>query len=268
MRPRNLMLLFLVLVLHSAVLAEDLNEELLAAARKGDAKAVTALLARGADVNAKTRYGVTPLIYASGKGHADVVRVLLAHGANPNAKDTFYGATPMAMAADKGDAAIVKQLLEKGAEDADIALDAGVATGKLELVKVVLAHGGLKPPALNAALAAAIASQHPEVAALLKQAGAEEVKLDVEKLKTYCGAYVREGGTEQNIEIKEGQLVMRATGLDQVGALIPIGEHEFKLPSAGGATITFVFEDGKPAATALKVRGAGPERSLKRVEGK
>src|SRR2546425_543398 len=69
--------------------ADDINEKLLTAGRKGDAEAVKALLAKGADVNGKTRYGATALSYAADKGHLEVVRILLDHGANVNVKDTL-----------------------------------------------------------------------------------------------------------------------------------------------------------------------------------
>jgi hypothetical protein len=39
------------------------NESLWEAARTGDTARITAALAQGADVNAKSRYDVTPLIY-------------------------------------------------------------------------------------------------------------------------------------------------------------------------------------------------------------
>ena len=70
--------------------AEDLNEELLIAARKSDALAVKALLAKGADVNAKTSYGVTALSFAADRGSLEIVKSLLEHGADVNATDTFY----------------------------------------------------------------------------------------------------------------------------------------------------------------------------------
>jgi hypothetical protein len=49
-----------VVVLAGAALGDDLKEDLWAAARKGDAKKVEALLSKGADANAKTAYGATP----------------------------------------------------------------------------------------------------------------------------------------------------------------------------------------------------------------
>jgi uncharacterized protein len=39
------------------------------------------LIEKGADVNAKTEDGDTPLIFACEKGHEDVARVLRIHGA-------------------------------------------------------------------------------------------------------------------------------------------------------------------------------------------
>src|SRR5262245_9084828 len=78
--------------------AADLNENLLAAAKKGDAKAAEMLLAKGADVNAKTTYGATALTFAAEKGHVEVVRLLLKHKAEVNPKDTFYKASPLTWA--------------------------------------------------------------------------------------------------------------------------------------------------------------------------
>src|SRR5437868_4780391 len=65
-------------------------EELWAAARNGDARAVEALLAKGADVNAKTHYGASALWFAAYKGHANVVTLLLKKGAEANVKDTVW----------------------------------------------------------------------------------------------------------------------------------------------------------------------------------
>ena len=79
---------------------QELNDQLWEAARKGDAAAVTALLDKGADVNAKFRYGTTALFKAAERGNTEVVNVLLARGADVHVKDTFYGATAMTWALD------------------------------------------------------------------------------------------------------------------------------------------------------------------------
>ena len=47
-------------------------------------EAASALIARGANVNAVEPSGVTPLITAAAVGDDGLVRLLLAHGANPN----------------------------------------------------------------------------------------------------------------------------------------------------------------------------------------
>ena len=49
---------------------------------------VHALLAKGADVNAKSSGGATALMLASQDGHLEVVNALLAKGAEVNAKST------------------------------------------------------------------------------------------------------------------------------------------------------------------------------------
>ncbi|MFH1897366.1 MAG: ankyrin repeat domain-containing protein [Candidatus Desantisbacteria bacterium] len=52
------------------------KEELLDVAEKGDISTVKALLAKGAEVNAKSNDGVTALMAASQNDHIDVVKAL------------------------------------------------------------------------------------------------------------------------------------------------------------------------------------------------
>jgi hypothetical protein len=51
---------------------------------KGHKDVVELPLANGADVNAKTGRGLTPLRHAAFKGHKDVVELLLANGPDVN----------------------------------------------------------------------------------------------------------------------------------------------------------------------------------------
>ena len=62
----------------------------------GDAEAIEALLAAGADTGARTNYGDTPLHGAAVGGHAEVIEALLAAGADTGAR-TNYGETPFDM---------------------------------------------------------------------------------------------------------------------------------------------------------------------------
>jgi ankyrin repeat protein len=78
------------------------------------------LLARGADVNARsrsTRFAKenTPLHAAAANRQVGVAEVLIAHGADVNARDGG-GFTPLALAAGGKNDVLVVILLEKGAQ--------------------------------------------------------------------------------------------------------------------------------------------------------
>jgi ankyrin repeat protein len=68
-----------------------------------------ALLAQGANPNARQQAGVTPLHQAAHNGHAEMVRLLLAHGADPHAK-MDDGQTPLAMAQETGKREVIDLL--------------------------------------------------------------------------------------------------------------------------------------------------------------
>src|SRR5205085_1950997 len=125
--------------------ASDPGEDLLLAAEKGDAARVRALLASGADVNARDDRSrskhSTPLLLAVRGGHADAARALLDGGADPALDDAgsekdrklarmmfsqtdpesirelglTLGRAPLAEAAARGDLDLVGELLARGA---------------------------------------------------------------------------------------------------------------------------------------------------------
>ena len=64
------------------------------AARKGDIEAVKKSIADGADVNAKSESGTTPLHYAAVMGHKEIAELLIDNGADVNLKDDG-GDTPV-----------------------------------------------------------------------------------------------------------------------------------------------------------------------------
>src|SRR5262249_22236619 len=77
------------------------------------------LVAAGADVNARSDDGQTPLlIAASYYGSKDVVKLLLDRGADPSIKVTNSTGemTPLAEAAYAGDADVIQLLLDRGAD--------------------------------------------------------------------------------------------------------------------------------------------------------
>ena len=92
---------------------------LAAAAGRGDEESVELLLAHGADVNAADYRGYTPLMHAAqyDRDSLDIVRTLLARGANANV--TAEGQTPVSIAARRGETALTRLLREAAAPTTD-----------------------------------------------------------------------------------------------------------------------------------------------------
>jgi ankyrin repeat protein len=130
----------------------DKADALSAAARKGDAPAVKTLLDQGVDVNTKFRYDRTALSFAADRGHVDVVKVLLERGADINAKDTFYNATPLTWT--------INPAMER-------------KPSHVEVLRLLLAKGGIPADQLTNALEAATQSKQDQMVALLVAAGAK-----------------------------------------------------------------------------------------------
>jgi len=80
-----------------------------------DRARVKALLANGADVDAVTKSGMTPLMYAASNGSAEIVQILLDSGAQVNAKRND-GFTAIDLAAFFGQLGVVCLLLQRGAD--------------------------------------------------------------------------------------------------------------------------------------------------------
>jgi ankyrin repeat protein len=122
------------------------ESELVRAVVQGDREKIKQQLAQSADLEARNATGRTPLALAALKADYETVKLLLEKGANVEAKDDA-GLTPLMWAAFGGNPRIVRALLDKGVD-----------------VNAKDAHGGT----------ALTWSQKPEIAALLKKAGARE----------------------------------------------------------------------------------------------
>jgi ankyrin repeat protein len=85
------------------------------AARRGHLDVVKALIVLGADVNAKSYYGDTPLMEAVENNNLEEVRLLLDKGADVTARPN--GRTALTIAQKKGRKEIVEILRAHGAKD-------------------------------------------------------------------------------------------------------------------------------------------------------
>lgn len=99
---------------------------LLTAARTGDVESLALLIDAGANVNERETWrGQSALMWAAGEGNLEVVKQLVAKGADISARST-RGFTPLLFAAREGKTEIVRELLDIGA-DINEALPAGQA---------------------------------------------------------------------------------------------------------------------------------------------
>jgi ankyrin repeat protein len=255
----------LVLLFPQTPSKQELNDQLFEAVRKGDVAAVTAALDRGADVNAKFRYGTTALFKAAERGHAEVAKVLLDRGADVKVKDTFYQATAMTWALDGDHVNVVRLLLEKDGGAVDDVLMTGIREDKQEFVKIALDQGGVKPDTLTVALVMSSAdAKNAAVTEMLKKAGAKPpIEVDAATVQSYAGKYKGEPGPEFTLAAKEG--VLFATGLGRGELrLMPLEKTVFRPLAFGGVTLTFNVEGGK--VTGLTFKTPQNTTQMKRLE--
>lgn len=244
---------------------QELNEQFWEAVRKGDLAAVTALLDKGADVNAKFRYGATALFKAAERGHTEIVKLLLARGADVTVKDTFYGATAMTWALDSNHVEVVRALLDKDSSSVNEVLMTGVREGNAAMVEVALARGGVKAETLTAALAAAMNDKEKAaIAEMLKKAGAQPpLEVDAATLQSYVGRYKPEQGGEIAITLRERALFATPPNQGPL-AMMAIDKTTFRPIAFEGIVITFAVAGDR--ATSFTLKQGANTTIYKRIE--
>jgi ankyrin repeat protein len=244
---------------------QELNDQLFEATRAGDAAAVAALLDKGAEVNARFRYGTTALFKAAERGHAEVVKVLLAHGADVTVEDTFYHQTAMDWALQNNHIEVVRLILEKDKASIDSVLMSGAREGQKELVQIALAAGAPKPETLTSALAAAMDDKEKsEITEMLKKAGAvPPPQIDAAILESYTGKYKDERGTEVSMTSKDGRLSAIVIGQGTI-VLSAVDKVTFKPRDFDGIVITMNVAGGK--AVGFKMKRGPNDTTFMRVE--
>lgn len=193
----------------------EANMEMIETAGRGDVAAVARLIARGADVHAADKRGVTPLIAAAYQNQVDVARLLIDAGADVNTQDNTrqsaylistsegylellrltlaagadvrsldnYNGTGLIRAADRGHVEIVEELLAT-----EIDVDHVNRLGWTALLEaIILGDGG---------------PRHTEVVRLLVEAGADVGLSDGNGASPL--AHARERGYGDMVRILEG----------------------------------------------------------------
>ncbi|MHC4212186.1 MAG: ankyrin repeat domain-containing protein [Planctomycetota bacterium] len=182
------------------------------AARRGRCKAAELLIRAGADVNAKSKVGLTPLWYAKEKDHTETIDLLSRHGAveslhdvvmagdieqvkrliskgaDVNARSDSWLITPMHVAAGEGHKQICELLISGGAEvnakSGELEDDEGwtplhgaCSGGHKEVAELLLDHGAAvnaKTKHSKTPLDVARKEGHQKIVELLLKHGAEE----------------------------------------------------------------------------------------------
>ena len=171
----------IALVLSSTAHAADLR--LLDAVKRQDKPEIAALLKQRIDVNAPQADGTTPIHWAAYHDDTATVDQLVRAGANVNAA-TDAGITPLWVACSANTSApTIRRLLDAGA-NANLAPDTGetplmwcARAGALEAVRALLSRGATvdarEKSAGQTALMWAVAARHPEVVKTLLEVGAD-----------------------------------------------------------------------------------------------
>lgn len=126
---------------------QELNNDLLWAARLGNVEEMDDLIVKGAYVNYKDDHGYTPLYETVCKGDIKATQFLLSKGANPNARN-YRNETPLFFARTPG---LIKTLAEYKVnsllenQEGNTAYELFFINKKLELIRAWLAAGLQRP---------------------------------------------------------------------------------------------------------------------------
>jgi hypothetical protein len=147
--------------------------------RSRDGVVIEAVIAGGADVNARDRRGATPLHSAALRGNEVLAALLIERGGIVDARESTTADTPLMIASRRGRLATVTLLLDRGAalesrnDHDETALHAAGGRGHESVTQLLLARGADLGAVDEAGFTPAQRATHngyDEVAALLRRA--------------------------------------------------------------------------------------------------
>lgn len=174
-------ILLFVFLISSTAYSQNLELDLHRAVMQNDIATVKTLLAQGADVNAKDKYGFTALMSAVAGEYIDIVEILLAQGADVNARHKKDGSTALIGAVSLMHTDVVEILLAQGADvnaknrGGVTALMYAALKGHPEIVKILLSEGAdvnMKNNEGTTALMTAAVRGHEKIVEILLSKGA------------------------------------------------------------------------------------------------
>ena len=190
---------------------------LMLAATGNARKAVEALIARGADVNAKNDTGATPLYYAAANDFHDVAKLLIERGADVNAKNN-NGWAPLHTAAWRDSHDVAKLLIERSADvnaknnDTDTPLFTAARYNAHDVAKLLIDRGA----DVNAQNSKSYRNETP------LHAAAKADSLDVAKLLIDRGVAVNVKNSD-HVDYTPLHFAAKANSLDVAKLLIDRG---------------------------------------------
>ena len=134
------------ILIATTLLASEADSSLIEAAKQGDETAVANWLRKGANPNAASPTGETPLHWAAQRDHLSIAAQLIKSGAEAKTTNR-YGIPPLILACLRGSASMTELLLKTGAEvnaatpDGRTPLMVAAQTGKPQALEVLLEHG-------------------------------------------------------------------------------------------------------------------------------
>ncbi|MES2702194.1 MAG: ankyrin repeat domain-containing protein [Bacteroidota bacterium] len=256
------------------------NEDLLAAAQKGDFDKVKAAVEAGADVNAKGTADNTALHFAAYYGYNDIALYLIEHKANVNA-DNSIQQRALAQAGTKAKEPVAKALLAAGADVnavdklGNTALATIIVNGHVDVVKMLLAAGA-KPdvedklgqtPLMKLTLAAEPAKRVEQMKAYEAYGGLKDQRAEYYSSTGELSKALLDAGANPNRNNKAGETILMKAAQngknEMVKNLIAAKADVNALSKTGQSALVYACDSPIAAEAGKYLLEAGADPNIK-----